>query len=393
MLKKLYDTIKGEGYYTKSYEEFQDQYKDDKYIQKVFDTVSEEGLYTNSFEEFKSKYTIDPPKKKDKSKPIGGKKDTTESTTEQDQGKNGSSDSSSDEEDIQLVGETIDTPTEEVESDTEETATQEAPKTEEEEQQIEGEVFEGGELPEFAIKQRRPLDKDIFDPMSEDKDFSDSEISLGVSQEEIPQAETTSPEIPTEKMQEYEEYLAAKPDIEIELKKRQQEEEREKNKKEQDEINARNLLISTPEFIDKLETINKESINLNETDAKDYFAKEFGDYGFSFFETGMGDALEVTAPNKKTYTVDLQSFFSDQSEIDGLKDFIKSNATIVDYNISEGRDVGKKKEQEYIDFFDKRGLNYGELKKNEEEFNKVEEKLDFIEGMPFNDSSLTKKEK
>lgn len=393
MLKKLYDTIKGEGYYTKSYEEFQDQYKDDKYVQKVFDTVSEEGLYTNSFEEFKSKYTIDPPKKKDKSKPIGGKKDTTESTTEQDQGKNGSSDSSSDEEDIQLVGETIDTPTEEVESDTEETVTKEAPKTEQEEQPIEGEVFEGGELPEFAIKQRRPLDKDIFDPMSEDKDFSDSEISLGVSQEEIPQAETTSPEIPTEKMQEYEEYLAAKPDIEIELKKRQQEEEREKNKKEQDEINARNLLISTPEFIDKLETINKESINLNETDAKEYFAKEFGDYGFSFFETGIGDALEVTAPNKKTYTVDLQSFFSDQSEIDGLKDFIKSNATIADYNISEGRDVGNKKEQEYIDFFNKRGLNYGELKKNEEEFNKVEEKLDFIEGMPFNDSSLTKEEK
>ena len=50
MLKKLYDTIKEEGYYTKSYEEFQDQYKDDKYVQKVFDTVSEEGLYNNSIE-------------------------------------------------------------------------------------------------------------------------------------------------------------------------------------------------------------------------------------------------------------------------------------------------------------------------------------------------------
>ncbi len=74
MLKKLYDTIKGEGYYTKSYEEFQDQYKDDKYIQKVFDTVSEEGLYTNSFEEFKSKYTIDPPKKKTNQSLLGGKK-------------------------------------------------------------------------------------------------------------------------------------------------------------------------------------------------------------------------------------------------------------------------------------------------------------------------------
>ena len=53
-LKKLYDAIASRGFYTKSYDEFVNQYQDPAYRDKVFDVVTREGLYTKGRNEFDS---------------------------------------------------------------------------------------------------------------------------------------------------------------------------------------------------------------------------------------------------------------------------------------------------------------------------------------------------
>ena len=63
-LQKLYDVLSRDGYYTKSFEEFQAQYEDPAYRDKVFGVITRDGLYTNSREEFDVKYS--PLKKKRK---------------------------------------------------------------------------------------------------------------------------------------------------------------------------------------------------------------------------------------------------------------------------------------------------------------------------------------
>ena len=56
-LKKLYDTLVRDGYYTNSYEEFIQKYNgSDAYKDQVFGVVSRDGLYTKSKEEFLLKY-------------------------------------------------------------------------------------------------------------------------------------------------------------------------------------------------------------------------------------------------------------------------------------------------------------------------------------------------
>jgi hypothetical protein len=62
-LQKLYDVLSRDGYYTKSFEEFQAQYEDPAYRDKVFGVITRDGLYTNSREEFDVKYS--PLKKKE----------------------------------------------------------------------------------------------------------------------------------------------------------------------------------------------------------------------------------------------------------------------------------------------------------------------------------------
>ena len=55
-LKKLYDVLVRDGKYTKSFEEFQQQYQDPNYQKKVFDVVSGDGLYTKDFNSFTAQY-------------------------------------------------------------------------------------------------------------------------------------------------------------------------------------------------------------------------------------------------------------------------------------------------------------------------------------------------
>jgi hypothetical protein len=66
-LKKLYDAIVSRGFYTKSYDEFVNQYQDPAYRDKVFGVVTREGLYTKGREEFDTKYAATGLKKKEPS--------------------------------------------------------------------------------------------------------------------------------------------------------------------------------------------------------------------------------------------------------------------------------------------------------------------------------------
>jgi hypothetical protein len=63
-LQKLFNVLKREGYYTKSFEDFQSKYQDETYRDKVFNVVSRDGFYTKSKEEFLSKFSLGEVKKK-----------------------------------------------------------------------------------------------------------------------------------------------------------------------------------------------------------------------------------------------------------------------------------------------------------------------------------------
>ena len=89
-LQKLFNVLKREGYYTKSFEDFQSQYQDETYRDKVFNVVSRDGFYTKSKEEFLSKYSLGEVKKKEESEP-SLEEVITESTTEQVPAEDGSS--------------------------------------------------------------------------------------------------------------------------------------------------------------------------------------------------------------------------------------------------------------------------------------------------------------
>lgn len=56
-LKKLYDILVRDGYYTKSFEEFQSQWGDQTYKDKVYSIVSRDGLYTKDKDSFFQKYS------------------------------------------------------------------------------------------------------------------------------------------------------------------------------------------------------------------------------------------------------------------------------------------------------------------------------------------------
>ena len=65
-IKKLFDVITRDGYYDKSFEEFQVQFQDEEYQTKVFDVVTRDGLFDKTFEEFKGMYVPVVEKKKPK---------------------------------------------------------------------------------------------------------------------------------------------------------------------------------------------------------------------------------------------------------------------------------------------------------------------------------------
>ena len=56
-LQNLYNVLQRDGYYTKSFSEFQTQWQDQSYRDKVYSIASRDGLYTKSKDEFLTKYS------------------------------------------------------------------------------------------------------------------------------------------------------------------------------------------------------------------------------------------------------------------------------------------------------------------------------------------------
>jgi hypothetical protein len=61
-LKKLYDVLSRDGYYSKSFEEFQKQFQDASYQDKVYEVVSRDKLFTKSKDDFLKQYAVGPAK-------------------------------------------------------------------------------------------------------------------------------------------------------------------------------------------------------------------------------------------------------------------------------------------------------------------------------------------
>ena len=57
-LQKLYNVLSRDGYYSKSFDDFQNQFSDSAYQNKVFDVVSRDGLYTKDKVSFVERYGV-----------------------------------------------------------------------------------------------------------------------------------------------------------------------------------------------------------------------------------------------------------------------------------------------------------------------------------------------
>lgn len=98
-LEKLYEVLTRDGFYTKSFEEFQTQSEDPEYQNKVYEVVSREGLFTKSKDEFVNKYFV---KKKDGSLPTG-EEEVMVSDTQVQMEEPGSSDVSDQEQQVEFA--------------------------------------------------------------------------------------------------------------------------------------------------------------------------------------------------------------------------------------------------------------------------------------------------
>ena len=86
-------------------------------------------------------------------------------------------------------------------------------------------------------------------------------------------------------------------------------------------------LLQDVEFSTVLNNIDASLIDMEEESVVPFMMDNFQKYGFTFEETGMGDAMTVTtADGKETITIDLDPFLSKTEVLESkkLKDFIIS---------------------------------------------------------------------
>ena len=121
---------------------------------------------------------------------------------------------------------------------------------------------------------------------------------------------------------EMEEMEAQKPFIEQQKQKEIQAKEEIRLRTDRE----RQDLLKSPEFEIALSGTDAKSMELDESEAVKYFTNLYGKYGFIFREAGIGDALEVIAPDNTIIDVDLQTFFSNEKESAKLQSFVKSKA-------------------------------------------------------------------
>ena len=156
---------------------------------------------------------------------------------------------------------------------------------------------------------------------------------------------------------ESDEYLAAeaqrKADLEymkviensqsLEIQKREDEKAQRLAEQALKEDKERNEAIISDDFKKSLSLTNSNSMELDEEDAVPYFNNLYGKYGFVFRESGIGDAIEVTASDGTIESIDLQTFFSNDGEAAKLQSFVTKKAAKpkLPLNVSELDDIQK----------------------------------------------------
>ena len=333
-LTKLYDLLVREGYYTKSFEEFESKYQDSSYRDKVFSVVSRDNFYTKSKEEFLEKYK--PVKKKVTSEPVGDTEGTMASTTEQAPASPTSSDSQqSDPISERGIG------FESQYSAPEEEGVAIPLRPEEPSFRLATMDDLGGDDSEALSSYQEELDRkkraskyesdqeeyvpSDYSNIQEKGDIKTQTLGEAVSPKDV--ADTVDPTAPLKRKLESNQYISPE-----ELSKMAREEGERVERMKQDPyantiLQDDKLWEEENNFKKSLEIIDKKYIQKQEEIVVPELIYNFGRYGFSFEETGVGDAMVVTALNRKKLYVNLDPTFglgSEESAADLIK-FIKDN--------------------------------------------------------------------
>ena len=274
-IKKLFDVITRDGYYDKSFEEFQVQFQDEEYQTKVFDVVTRDGLFDKTFEEFKSMYASPVVEEVVEKK---NPNDTTSDSVSEDGGLEQS--------DTNIVPEIV-----------------------EPEVEVEPEAYS----PDY-----RALASEI--PGVAEAEFENIErekAARGISTRE----------------QVAQDAIDNQADLDIRV---QAEQEQEKIVQDARALESGDIAANDIEFQAALKNTTPDSINQDEDDAIPYFTRLYSKYGFIFTKSGIGDAMMVYSPySADPLEIDLDTFFSDSSEAEKLKRFVRDNAKKPDEAMSD----------------------------------------------------------
>ena len=274
-IKKLFDVITRDGYYDKSFEEFQVQFQDEGYQTKVFDVVTRDGLFDKTFEEFKSMYASPVVEEVVEKK---NPNDTTSDSVSEDGGLEQS--------DTNIVPEIV-----------------------EPEVEVEPEAYS----PDYrALASEVPgVAEAEFDNIEREK------TARGISnREQIAQ-----------------DAIDNQADLDIRV---QAEQEQEQIVQDARALESGDIAANDIEFQAALENTTPDSINQDEDDAIPYFTRLYAKYGFVFTKSGIGDAMMVYSPySADPLEIDLDTFFSDSSEAEKLKRFVRDNAKKPDEAMSD----------------------------------------------------------
>lgn len=274
-LKTLFDVLTRDGYYTKSFEEFQTQFQDSSYKDKVFNVVSRDGLFTKSKDDFLNMYQVT------EVEPVK-KKEVTESISE-----TGSSDSFEPLEGDELI------------------------------------AAEGvADIDEIDTRGESPLSSQDFQVQDERQQAAQQvdntqlqQAPVPVTPEEQQTAVDTREDFEQQRAIDMENYLAQQ--------KIEQDLIAEKTQENQQ------LLLKSDGFKADLDIINEEFIAQAEEPVVEELTRRFTKYGLTFEETGMGDAMVVSNfDNSKTVRINLDPNLSSDEILESkkLKDFIVDNS-------------------------------------------------------------------
>ena len=148
-------------------------------------------------------------------------------------------------------------------------------------------------------------------------------------------------------------------------------------------------------FEDSLTEVNEELIDYEEEFVVPKMNYLFGKYGFTFEETGAGDAMKVTSPNGSTEEIDLDTFLElgDKAQAEKLQSFLRQNkpdSSTLDA-LADDR-IMVKNEQEILDtvsVFNEETEEYrDETNTFVEKYTQLTEEIDRLESLRDDDGAL-----